>query len=66
MPVDIVHGTGYRIGTSDREVGAATSAPDDFIVLNLTNGKVFIATGGLWTLSGSPFPASDFNDWLAS
>jgi hypothetical protein len=34
---------GYRIGTSNRTIGSASTAPEGFGVLNLTNGKVFIS-----------------------
>jgi len=69
MAIDILHGTGYRIGTTDRVLGSPTSAADAFVVLNQTNNKLFIASGGVWT-SGGTFPGAlsqnDFNAWLLS
>jgi len=59
MAIDIIHGTGYRICESDRTIGEATSASDGFVVLNLTNNKLFVASGGVWT-DGGTFPNSTF------
>jgi hypothetical protein len=52
----------YRIGTSDRVIGGPTAAPDGFSVLNQTNLKVFVASGGVWTDGGSmPSPSTPFD-----
>lgn len=56
---------GYRIGTSDRPLGDTTASPDGFIVLNLTNGNTFEASGGFW-ISGGTFPAYLYDAWLAT
>jgi hypothetical protein len=52
----------YRIGKSNRTIGAATGAANGFAVLNQTTGKVFIASGGVWTDGGTfPFPTTSFD-----
>jgi hypothetical protein len=56
-------GIAYRIGNSDRELGASTDgAPDGFLVLNHCNGKVFEASGGVW-IAGD-FPEDLYEAWL--
>lgn len=70
MAIDIVRGTGYRIGTSARTLGGATATPEDFIVLNTTNNKLYKVDGGVWTDAGN-FPNGEFSqelfdEWLAS
>lgn len=68
--MDIITGTGYRIGMTPREIGESTSTPDDFIVLDLTTGKLYIVSGGVWTDGGdfpnSNFTQDDFDLWLLS
>jgi hypothetical protein len=57
-------GIAYRIGSSDRQIGAsADGAPDGFLVLNSTNGKVFVVSGGLWAAAGI-FPEDLYEAWL--
>jgi len=56
---------GYRIGTSDRPLGDATSDPEGFIVLNTTNGNTFKVSGGIW-VTGGTFPVYLYDNWLAS
>jgi hypothetical protein len=57
-------GIAYRIGNSDRTIGqSADGAPDGFLVLNSTNGKVFVVSGGLWA-AGSSFPEALYEAWL--
>jgi hypothetical protein len=58
-------GKGYRIGTTDRPIGGATSAPNNFIVLNTTTNATFVASGGVWT-SGGTFPPALLAAWLAA
>lgn len=43
----------YRIGETDRTIGGATAAPNGFSVLNLTNGKIFVAQSAVWTDGGT-------------
>lgn len=57
---DIIHGIGYRIGATDRTLGAVTNNPVGFIVVNLTNNKIFVVTGGVW-VSGGTFPNATFS-----
>ena len=52
----------YRIGTSDRVIGAATGAPDGFMLLNQTNNNTFVASGGVW-MAGGAFPADVLAAW---
>jgi hypothetical protein len=70
MAIDIIHGTGYRIGETNRTLGAPTSDPDGFTVLNQQNNALFIASGGVWTDGGtypnSNFTLSQFQEWLLS
>jgi hypothetical protein len=70
MAKDIVHGTGYRVSLSDRELGDPTSAEDGFVVFNQRTGKLFIADSGIWTdggdYPGADFTEDDFDDWVAS
>lgn len=70
MPIDIVHGLGYRVGESNRPLGIATPNPDGFIVLNQQNNKLFIASGGIWTDGGTypntSFTTAMFDQWLLS
>ncbi len=56
---------GYRIGETDRQLGGATPDADGFIVLNLTNGNVFKAQGGIW-VDGGVFPADLLAEWYAT
>jgi hypothetical protein len=58
-------GVGYRIGTTDRELGAATDAPAGFLVLNTTNNAVFESSGGVW-VDGGVFPAALLEAWQNS
>lgn len=53
---------GYRIGMSDRILGNPTNAPEGFLVLNMTNSKVFKAQGGVW-VDGGAFPADLLEAW---
>ena len=67
---DIVHGVGYRIGTSNRTLGAPTTSPEGFIVVNGSTGAVFVSTGGVW-VTGGTFPSASFtqlsfDSWLLS
>lgn len=56
----------YRVGTSDRTVGDATTAPEDFLVINSTNNNVFQVQSGLWAdVTGSIDPG-DLSDLLAA
>lgn len=70
MAKDIIHGIGYRVGLSDREIGGTTAASDGFVVLNQRNNKLFVADSGIWTAAGdfpgTDFTSDDFTDWLAS
>lgn len=70
MALNINGGEGYRVGTSDRTIGGSTGAPDDFVVLNLQNNKLFVAASNLWTdggdFPGTPFTQQNFDDWLLS
>lgn len=55
---------GYRVGNTDRTVGSSTDGcADGFIVLNLCNGNVFTATGGVWAQTGT-FSTALMNAWL--
>jgi hypothetical protein len=57
----------YRIGTTDRTIGDPTGAADNFTVLNTTNNKVFIASGGFWTDGGTDtFDPTILADWSQS
>jgi hypothetical protein len=57
---------GYRIGTSDRTLGAATDGEaDGFLVLNQTNNNVFVAQGGVW-VDGGTFDADLLAAWYAT
>lgn len=38
----------YRVGNTDRPLGEATEAPDDFIVYNTTNQTAYKSAGGVW------------------
>lgn len=66
----------YRIGTSDRTIGAFSDAPNGFLVLNQTNGKVFqsftvasttissdinVGDTSVSITSATGFPPSNFN-----
>lgn len=69
MAVDIIHGTGYRIGQSDRVIGdPAPGHEEGFVVLNQQNNKVFKVVGGVWTDGGvypnANFTAQYFSDWV--
>jgi hypothetical protein len=67
MAIDIIHGIGYRIGTSNRPLGGPTPNPDGFTVLNQTNNQVFIAMGGVWTDGGiGTFQADLLAEWYLS
>lgn len=70
MAIDILHGTGYRIGASDRTLGGTTSDADGFVVLNMTSGNIFLVSGGLWSDGGtypnSNFTSADFAAWVLS
>jgi len=55
----------YRIGTSDRVIGEATAAPNGFMVLNQTNGNVFVVVAGVWA-AGGPFPPDVLAAWYLS
>jgi hypothetical protein len=70
ITIDITHGTGYRVGETDRVLGATTPDPDGFTVLNLTNNKIFVADGGVWT-DGGTFPSvaftqDQYDEWVLS
>jgi hypothetical protein len=70
MPLDIIHGTGYRVVNKDRTLGAETGAPDGFVVVNQANDKIFLADQGVWT-DGGTFPNANFTaqnmlDWNAT
>jgi hypothetical protein len=56
----------YRIGTSDRPVGAPTSDIDGFLVLNQTNNKVFKSQGGVWVEVDGTFPNILLQQWFAT
>ena len=45
----IVNESGYSIGVTNRQIGAVANAPENFLVLNLTNGFTFKVVGGVWT-----------------
>jgi hypothetical protein len=64
--VDILHGIGYRVGTSDRKIGGTAPSTDGFLVYNTTNGKCFASLGGVWLDGGSSFTATYMNEWLLS
>lgn len=55
-------GIGYRVGTTDRTLGAPTSAPTGFLVLNTTNNTCFRAQGGVW-VDGGVFPVALLTAW---
>lgn len=38
----------YRVGNSDRALGEATEAPEDFVVYNTSNQTAYKSTGGVW------------------
>jgi Concanavalin A-like lectin/glucanases superfamily len=40
---------GYSIGVTDRTLGEAANAPENFLVLNRTNGATFKVVNGVWT-----------------
>jgi hypothetical protein len=65
ITIDILHGYGYRIGCSDRNIGDATANPDGFIVYNQTNGNCFIAQAGVW-IDGGEFPNTYLQQWYES
>jgi hypothetical protein len=71
MTLNILHGTGYRVGESDRVIGSSIpNQPDGFIVINQQNGKIFIYSGGVWT-DGGTFPNAFFTQdnldlWILS
>lgn len=70
MPLDIIHGKGYRVVNKDRTIGGPTSAPDGYVVVNQANNKIFLAASGVWT-NGGTFPNASFTsqnmlDWKAS
>ena len=52
----------YRVSVTDRVVGAPTTAPDNFTVVNLSNLKTFVAMNGVWTL-GSTIPVTISTIW---
>jgi hypothetical protein len=57
-------GIPYRIGTTDRTIGAdAEGAPDGFLVLNKANNKIFVVTAGKWA-AATEFPNELYNAWL--
>lgn len=49
--------TPYRVCNSDRLVGKATSDSNGFLVLNRSNYKCYIVSGGLWTASVATLPS---------
>jgi hypothetical protein len=50
IPVNGKPPLGYRIGTTDRELGAdASDHPEGFLVINTTNNTAFVVAGGVWT-----------------
>lgn len=53
MSLNIPSGIGYRLGLTDRTLGNATNTPEGWIVVNYTNNKVFIVSGGIWTDGGT-------------
>jgi len=57
---------GYRITTTDREIGAPTDAPEDFIVLNRTNDAAFKSTDGEWVDATGTFDADLLDAWNAT
>ena len=46
---EISNESGYSIGVTDRTLGEIANAPENFLVLNLTNGNTFKVVGGVWT-----------------
>jgi hypothetical protein len=56
---------GFRIGTTDRTIGEATTTPEGFLVYNTTNGKTFVVQNGVWT-DGGTFPADLMTAWLGA
>lgn len=70
MALDIIHGKGYRVANTDRQIGGQTAASDGFVVLNQANKKIFLAANGVWT-DGGTFPNDNFSeqnlaDWNAT
>ena len=77
MAIDILHGTGYRIVTSQpvaqwqgKTIGHSTTDPDGFTVLILETDQILVAAGGFWT-DGGTFPSSNFTQeqfdiWMMS
>lgn len=70
MPIDIVHGQGYRIGESNRAIGTDAAPPNDFVVMNQQNNKLFVVSGNKWT-DGGTFPNTTFtqvffDEWILS
>jgi hypothetical protein len=55
----------YRIGKTDRVIGEDTDSPEDFIVLNETNGNTFKVVGGKWA-AGGVFPADLRAAWYGT
>jgi len=61
---EIVNEYGYSIGTSDRTLGDAADAPENFLVLNLATGVTFKVVGGVWT--SNVFPSELLDVWYDS
>ena len=59
-------GSGYRIGTSDRAVGHAAAPPENFLVINTTDNKVFQVQSGLWADITSSFSPTTLSNLIAA
>lgn len=67
MPLDVIKGEGYRIGTSARPTGQPSTAPDGFVVLDLRSNTLYVVVSGVWTLGTFPssdFTQNNFDTWL--
>jgi hypothetical protein len=53
MTIDIVHGIGYRVGESNRNIGSTSGASSGFVVINQQNNQIFVTgSGGIWGSGG--------------
>ena len=55
----------YRIGTTNRPIGQASSDPDGFLVLNTTTTQVFKVQGGVG-VDGGTFDSDLLAAWYAT
>lgn len=43
-----------RVGQSAREIGAATSAPEGFVVVDMRTNDCYVVEGGVWAVGSMP------------